>query len=154
MRRTTVRAYAGVCACLCAVMMSMTGFAHPQTAVASENAQANLALCDNARRANTDSATSAQESAQIPASVKCRVGAVHADAFAAYVDASGKMVLASRADEIDSRAENGVRYDPSRLIFVVDDTAKTTVAATLDSQYDFLRKATVNNEFWQIPFSR
>lgn len=144
-----ISALTSVILCFCGTIMSPVT-SHAQEIIPENNEK----LCDAAIQHDNAPATKSEQVSRIDSAAKCKVGPVHADAFATYVDPSGNLVLATRADELDSHAQNGVRYDPNRLIFILDGHSKTTVSSTLDTQYDFLRAATVNNEFWQIPFTR
>ncbi|KXA18817.1 choice-of-anchor M domain-containing protein [Gardnerella vaginalis] len=55
---------------------------------------------------------------------KCRVYEGHTDAFATYISKSGKLVLDTRGDNFPGNADNGVRYNSSRLIFVLGENTK------------------------------
>lgn len=55
---------------------------------------------------------------------KCRVYKGHTDAFATYISKSGKLVLDTRGDDFPGNGNNGVRYNSSRLIFVLGENTK------------------------------
>ena len=55
---------------------------------------------------------------------KCRVYKGHTDAFATYISKSGKLVLDTRGDGFPGNGNNGVRYNSSRLIFVLGENTK------------------------------
>lgn len=55
---------------------------------------------------------------------KCRVYEGHTDAFATYISKSGKLVLSTRGDDFPGNAGNGVRYNSSRLIFVLGENTR------------------------------
>lgn len=55
---------------------------------------------------------------------KCRVYKGHTDAFATYISESGKFVLSTRGDDFPGNASNGVRYNSSRLIFVLGENTR------------------------------
>ena len=55
---------------------------------------------------------------------KCRVYKGHTDAFATYISKSGKLVLDTRGDGFPGNGNNGVRYNSSRLIFVLGENTR------------------------------
>lgn len=101
------------------------------TSVHADHKVSNKKACRQARLEKNASKPTPDADAPI-----CRVHKGHTDIIAAYLDKKGNLVLGTKGDAFPGTQKNDVRYDPSRLEFVV--TEKSRVQK--DNTFSFVKE--------------